>query len=131
MVLWITNIYPDETYPFLGGYITSVALDRTGHIIKPVCPYIGLTDTTIDGVTITSNGKIAYNNCINSTFIADALAQNAIDYAPDSSPFTPLKGKGLMEIAIPMSSTEANYAKNLNYIIAPDEYIPEDYFDDE
>ena len=131
MVLWITNIHPDETYPFLGGYITSVALDRTGHIIKPVCPYIGLTDTTIDGVTITNNGKIAYNNCINSTFIADALAQNAIDYAPDSSPFTPLKGKGLMEIAIPMSSTEANYAKNLDYIIAPDEYIPEDYFDDE
>lgn len=131
MVLWITDIYPDDAYPFISGYITSIALDKTGQIIKPVCPYIGTLNTTIDGINIVANEKISYDNCINNTFIEHCLDQDAISYAPDSSPFTPLKGKSLMEVAIPMSNVEANYTKNLDYIIAPNEYIPEDYFDDE
>jgi hypothetical protein len=52
------------------------------------------------------------------------------DYCQNAR-FTPLKGKTVLEVCIPIRAEELNYAKNVDYIIAPNGLIPDNYFDDE
>ena len=42
-----------------------------------------------------------------------------------------LRGTIATRATIRMTPMEANYAKNLNYLIAPQDFIPDDYLDDE
>jgi len=38
-VLWITSIQPNITPPRISGYLTIVAFNKQGKIIRPLCPY--------------------------------------------------------------------------------------------
>ena len=132
MVFMITHITEQDSYrqvPAISGYITIIGLDKQGHILAPVPPYWTLRSCTIKGQSYNEHVQVRIN--LTPQEISELMDNGDIDYMPDYSKFSPLKGKTIMEVCIPIRAAELNYAKNVDYIIAPNDLIPEDYFDDD
>lgn len=137
-VFFITDIRTDDPAS-LGGYLISIGINKNGHIIEPVCPYTaGITtvagdeDETsynvIDGVTYWKYTPIPYSVLEEHP---EYIETYQIGVYNEGSPISPLRGAIALENSIRMTPEEAAYAGNLNYLIAPNEFIPDDYFDDE
>lgn len=118
MVFWITSYGSDNVnYPMLNGYITSIAFNKDGEILEPVCPYWDGSNT---------------NTITDDTDPEIQPGGSKENYEPlPSLGYDNLNGKILIPMAIPITPTENNYAQNLNYIIVPTDWIPENYIDDE
>ena len=109
-VLWITSIQPNITPPRISGYLTIVAFNKQGKIIRPLCPY-----QTKEG-----NTWAEYSEDIKDT----------LELMPDFSPYSPLEGKNLLELCLPLTEAESLYAQNQDYVIVPTDYVPDDWKQD-
>lgn len=130
-VFYITEIHASDENPFLGGYLTIVGINSQGKIIKPKVPWYASEpfDYIDNGVLVTKTAGVYYD--LIASNIRQASGSSTIpEIIPDNSEYSPLKGKILFECSVRQTPAEANYANNLNYIIAPDDFIPDDYFDD-
>ena len=109
-ILWITSIQPNIEPPRASGYLTIVAFNKQGKIIRPLCPY-----WTKEGNTWTE-----YSEDIKDT----------LELMPDFSPYSPLEGKNLLELCLPLTEAEALYAQNQDYVIVPTDYVPDNWKQD-
>lgn len=122
-VFWINEIGTIGNTYYLGGYIVLIGLDKTGKIITPKVPYRALSALDLDNGSVTA-GVIDIE--VTDHDLELYLNQpNGIEYVPDFSPFSPLKGKSIIPLYVPMTADEYSYALNTNYIIAPESYLPD------
>lgn len=130
MVFFITEIHASSEIPFIGGYFTIVGINKQGKIITPKVPWYASDEWYyLTNGSYVSKSAGLYYDLDPSRIHVNSL--QTITIVSDNSKYSPLKGKILFECSLCLTPTEANYAENLNYIISPDAFIPNNYFDDE
>lgn len=133
IVFYITKIAASEQNPYLAGYLTIVGIDKYGKVIKPMKWYKVTAEITYNNKTYAVGWYTEYElKDVISSGIYSAYIYSLTSIYPLTGRTNLIVDRGvIVDCSIALSPEEVNYANNLNYIISPNEFIPEGYFDDE